>query len=64
MKYISIILILSFLYYYLGCYKTNVIKQEDEISDRLKAEEKVESAGAQKGLYVKKTMVSNFHDSE
>ena len=35
MKCISIILILSFLYYCLGCYNTKVIKQEDEIRDCL-----------------------------
>ncbi len=39
MKCISIILILSFLYYCLGCYSTRVIKQEDEILNCLKQKE-------------------------
>ena len=39
MKCISIILILSFLYYCLGCYSTRVIKQEDEIRNCLEQKE-------------------------
>jgi len=35
MKCISIILILSFLYYCLGCYNKRVLKNEDEIRDCL-----------------------------
>ena len=39
MKCISIILILSFLYYCFGCYDTRIIKQDDEILNSLKQKE-------------------------
>ena len=61
MKHISIILALSILYYSLGCYRTKVIKQEEEILRQLKIENKVGSGDDQKGLYIKKTDGSRYY---